>query len=228
MHETQTSLNMYIVQRTALANKEPTKFLLNMQEYLRVTTATHTEKSNVTYLQVMDAVADNKDTLIHLLSDLQEQLISNGTHEYIVLEGDAKLYEVLQSLKFEYGECFQWLIPFPGDWHMLMNYQPAIMKAYFDAGLKELAKVAGYPVAAINPLNADGTNMRTRTPYLNADGTYLRSVRYVRMLIAIEEAPNYYLQQAHPYLPCSSCSKRFRSCHIVLSARGLRSWYEKP
>ena len=44
MHETQTSLNMYIVQRTALANKEPTKFLLNMQEYLRVTTATHTEK----------------------------------------------------------------------------------------------------------------------------------------------------------------------------------------
>ena len=38
---------------------------------------------------------------------------------------------------------------FPGDWHMLMNYQHAIMKPYFDAGLKDLAKVAGYPVAAI-------------------------------------------------------------------------------
>ena len=97
----------------------------------------------------MDAVADNKNTMIHLLNDLQEQFISNGIHEYIVLEGDAKLYEVLQSLKFEYGECFQWLIPFPGDWHMLMNYQHAIMKPYLDAGLKELAKVAGYPVAAI-------------------------------------------------------------------------------
>ena len=32
---------------------------------------------------------------------------------------------------------------------MLMNYQHAIMKPYFDAGLRELARVAGYPTAAI-------------------------------------------------------------------------------
>ena len=99
-YEIQTTLNFYIAQRTALQNKEPDKILLNMQDYLRLTTGTHTEKSNVTYLQVMDAVADNKDTLIQLLSDLQEQFISNGIHEYVILEGDAKLYEVLQSLKF--------------------------------------------------------------------------------------------------------------------------------
>ena len=68
---------------------------------------------------------------------------------YIIFEGDAKLYKILQSLKFVHGECFKWLIPFPGDWRMLMNYQHAIMKPYFDAGLKELAKVAGYPIAAI-------------------------------------------------------------------------------
>ena len=42
-----------------------------------------------------------------------------------------------------------WVIPFPGDWHMLMNYQSAIIKPYFDAGLKDLAKAAGYPVASI-------------------------------------------------------------------------------
>jgi hypothetical protein len=120
-----------------------------MQDYLRLTTATHTKKSNVSYLWVMDAVADNKGTMIQLLSDLQEQFISNGIHEYIILEGDAKLYEVLQSLKFEYGECFKLLLPFPGDWHMLMNFQHALIKPYFDAGLKELAKVAGYLIAAI-------------------------------------------------------------------------------
>ena len=78
-----------------------------MQDYLRVTTATYTEKSNVSYLRVMNAVADNKGTMIQVLSDLQEQFISNGIHEYIILEGDAKLYEVLQSLKFECGECFK-------------------------------------------------------------------------------------------------------------------------
>ena len=43
-----------------------------MQDYLRVTTATYTEKSNVSYLRVMYAVADNKGTMIQLLSDLQE------------------------------------------------------------------------------------------------------------------------------------------------------------
>lgn len=63
--------------------------------------------------------------------------------------GRCKIYELLQSLKCEYGDEFQWLIPFPGDWHLLMNYQSALMKPYFDAGLKALAKACGYPVAAI-------------------------------------------------------------------------------
>ena len=91
MHEMQMNLNAYIAQRTALQNKEPNKVLLNMQDYLRVTTATYTEKSNVSYLPVMDAIADNKGTMIQLLSDLQE------------------LHKVLQSLKFEYGEYFKCL-----------------------------------------------------------------------------------------------------------------------
>ena len=30
-----------------------------------------------------------------------------------------------------------------------MNYQKGLMKPYFDAGLKQLAQVAGYPAAAI-------------------------------------------------------------------------------
>ena len=32
---------------------------------------------------------------------------------------------------------------------MLMNYQIALMKPYFDAGLKSMAEAAKYPVAAI-------------------------------------------------------------------------------
>ena len=32
---------------------------------------------------------------------------------------------------------------------MLMNFQSALMKPYFDAGLKDLAKAAGYPLASI-------------------------------------------------------------------------------
>ncbi len=69
--------------------------------------------------------------------------------KHLLVEGDAKLYDVLQSLKFEYGVEYSWLIPMLGDWHLLKNYQIALMKPYFEAGLKELARVSGYPVAAI-------------------------------------------------------------------------------
>ena len=56
---------------------------------------------------------------------------------------------IYDSIKFEYGDEFTWLICYPGDWHMLANFQKALMKLYLDAGLKELAKTAGYPTAAI-------------------------------------------------------------------------------
>ena len=55
----------------------------------------------------------------------------------------------LQSLKYEYGNELNWLIVFSGDWHTLNNFQCAIMKAYFDVGLKDPAKLSGYPVAGI-------------------------------------------------------------------------------
>lgn len=56
---------------------------------------------------------------------------------------------MFQVLKVEYGKELDWMIPMPGDWHMLFNFQKAFMKPYFDAGLKDLAVAAGYPPAAI-------------------------------------------------------------------------------
>ena len=69
--------------------------------------------------------------------------------KWLVLEGDAVTYERIQSLKLEYGSELDWLIPFPGDWHLLKNYQEVLMKIYFDAGLEELAVSTGYPSNAI-------------------------------------------------------------------------------
>ena len=38
---------------------------------------------------------------------------------YILLEGDQLTYERVQSIKKEYGnDLLEWLLPFPGDWHV--------------------------------------------------------------------------------------------------------------
>ncbi len=94
----------------------------------------------------MDGIADTKDTVMQLLHDLRQEFICGRGMQWLVVEGDAKVYEILQALKF--GEELEWVIPYPGDWHMLKNYQPALMKAHYDAGLKSMAKAAGYPLPA--------------------------------------------------------------------------------
>ena len=84
-----------------------------------------------------------------MLHDLHQKYIVEQNRQWLLVEGDNKVYEILLALKYEYGEELQWVLPYPGDWHLLKNYQYALIKPYFDAGLKALAKAAGYPVAAI-------------------------------------------------------------------------------
>ena len=48
-----------------------------------------------------------------------------------------------------YGSDLSWFIPFPGDWHILKNYQEVLVKIYFEAGLLDLAKSSGYTPTSI-------------------------------------------------------------------------------
>ena len=138
---------MFLKHFTSIPNLQ--KPLIGLQDFLSCQEVTYTEKSEVIYLDVMDAVADNKDTLMEMLSNLHDLYIVRGGRSNLVIEGDAKVFELIQSLKFEYGTELKWVKPYPGDWHLLKNYQMPLMKAYFDAGLKDLANAAGYPVSAI-------------------------------------------------------------------------------
>ena len=102
---------------------------LNLQDYFSLIRPTNAEKSNVMYVEVMDAIADSKDTVVQMLHTLHADYIVEQSKQILIVEGDAKVYEILQSLKFEYGEELQWVIPYPGDWHLLKNYQHPLMKA---------------------------------------------------------------------------------------------------
>lgn len=115
-------MNAYIIHRTALYNNDFTHTFISLQDYYSLTRPTHTEESRVVYLEVMDAVADCKDTMMTLLHSLHENLIEGRNMQWLVMEGDAKLYDILKSLKFEYCQALQWLFPYPSDFHLLMNY----------------------------------------------------------------------------------------------------------
>ena len=103
--------------------------------------------------------------MMTMLHDLHGKYIQDKKAEHLIVEGDAKLFEILQSLKHEYGDELQWLLPFPGDWHMLKNYQPALFKAYYDAGLKSMAEAAGY---LLNQIKSCGQFKRTHMFILEA------------------------------------------------------------
>ena len=61
--------------------------------------------------------------------------------------GDGKTYQHLLNIKQQYGIALEKLIIFPGDWHILKNYQPILMKVYYQgisATLKSLEACSNF------------------------------------------------------------------------------------
>ena len=114
--------------------------LLNLVQQLR----DETEVSKVAFVDILSERADSKSTLIKVLGNLHRIFVKDLKQKWVIVVGDAKTYDLLYSLRIEYGNHLNWLLPFPGDWHILFNYQKVLMKAFSDAGLIELAKEAGH------------------------------------------------------------------------------------
>ena len=69
----------------------------------------------MTYLQVMDMNADNKQTILEVLSWLYKEFKVGKWVEHLVIAEDVKTYAHMNALKEEYGETLNWLVVFPGD-----------------------------------------------------------------------------------------------------------------
>lgn len=89
------------------------------------------ENSNVIYFMLLDQRCDDKETLLNVISELHTEFIASKKKMYLLLEGDQVTYERLQSIKKEYGNDLKWLLPFPGDWHLLKKYQEVLFKNIF-------------------------------------------------------------------------------------------------
>ena len=96
-----------------------------------------TEKSKFVYLDILDLDANCKETTLRVLSQFANVLNIGKSLKYLVVVGDALSYKQLRYLKDTRPSKFQWLLPYIGDWHTLLNYGHKLMKLYSDAGLKE-------------------------------------------------------------------------------------------
>ena len=88
-----------MLMRYSVHQQAPDKVAPGLQDYLATIRPTHTHPSEIEYHNVLDAVADSKDTVMTVISDLYEQYVVQHNLTHLILEGDAKLYKVLLSLK---------------------------------------------------------------------------------------------------------------------------------
>ena len=97
------------------------------------------EQSKVVYVDIVSLPADSNNAVLQVLNKLHAKFIVELGFRWLIVVGDAKTYDILQSLRRQYGSQMQWLLPFPGDWHILYNYQKVLLKIYGEAGLLQLA-----------------------------------------------------------------------------------------
>ena len=125
-------------------------------------------------MEIISEKADCKSTLMGVISRLQKMFVEERGLKYVLVVGDAKTYNLLQSIRFEYQSCLKWMIPFPGDWHILYNYQKVLMKPYADAGLVTLGKVAGHRAETLTSLIQASNFRRTHEFLLQSCDAFYR------------------------------------------------------
>ena len=169
------------------------------------TTSTESEPSNIYYMELLDEPADSDSTMRHVADILLNTATSSHQDGYTVLVGDGKTYEHLMSIKNLYPTQLRKLLIFPGDWHTLKNFQPVLMKIFYQAGLKELAVAAGFRGETLTSLTKCSNFDRTHNFLLQA-----WQALYRKMLAAFcsnkrGEAP---FQDLHVILPPNTEAKK--------------------
>ena len=117
--------------------------------------SSHTQQvSSYKYIEILDMNADSKEAMLTSLATLHKQLRIGQELKHLVVVTDAKIFPYMHDIKKEHEQDFKWLIPYPGDFHILLNYQKVLMKVYWDAGFKQLASASGFKGATLTSLQS--------------------------------------------------------------------------
>ena len=96
------------------------------------------------YLPIVDLHAETMEAMSEVAAMLYREYIASTGAQYLVVSGDAKTYLHLKEIKQQYGSELHRLLPFIRDWHVLYNYQKAIMTVYYETGPNILAMASGF------------------------------------------------------------------------------------
>lgn len=125
----------------------------------------HSELSVVVYFPIVDMHADTIEAMSEVAAMLYKEYIASTGAQHLVVAGDAKTYLRLKELRQQYGTELDWLLPFVGDWHVLYNYQKALMTVYYEAGLKVLAMASGFRAETLKSV-ANASNFKRTHAFL--------------------------------------------------------------
>ena len=104
------------------------------------------EPDNVVFTRIEESQASSVEDVSKFLKNLKEDLKigTEGFPEQCIVCGDQQTYSIIINLKAKFPEAFQWIIPMPGDWHLLKLAAETIRDMIWDGGLHDLAKQCGH------------------------------------------------------------------------------------
>ena len=135
----------YFVQKFAQKNAELDGILKPLRKFIPPTIAQLADHnpSVIYYMDLLDENADSEETMAEVAEMVNSQITSE-CQKWVLLVGDGKTYDHLIKVKRLYGTALKSVLIYPGDWHILKNFQPVLMKAWYHLGLREIAKAAGF------------------------------------------------------------------------------------
>ena len=125
------------------------------------------KSSNIYYMELIDENADSMETMSQVAEMVQQKLIGTAQQQFILV-GDGKTYQHLQQSKRVYGDALKDILIFPGDWHILKNFQQVLMKQYYHVGLKDIASNSGFRAETLSSLERCSNFKRTHNFLLQA------------------------------------------------------------
>ena len=132
---------LYVLERYIATLDDTNTLLPGMKCKFAMENGTERERSSFFYMSILDEKADCLMTMKHVLEIIHKRFEISKSLNHLIVVGDAKTFEYIMKLKDQYGKELEWLIPYPGDWHVLKNFQEVLIKIFWDAGLKDIAKV---------------------------------------------------------------------------------------